>query len=216
MAQVPEKTAKDGTRRGGARSGAGRKKREARSPTAVNPVDLAAALEAAPPAEIEVAVGGQARRSLDGLVKLMLHAGSDSARIAAAEEVLDRGYGKPAVEIGGDAAMPMLPFATAPETVPQMSSGMALIRQEARRFANLAVLVLTKIADNSLSESARVAAHKALIKRECGTVGTARMPDEQREQPLGKKEQAQRAAQVAATGRFATPAPPRALDAAVQ
>jgi hypothetical protein len=35
------------------------------------------------------------------------------------------------------------------------------------------------------------------------------MPDEQRERPLGKKEEAQRAAEAAATGRYATPAPPR-------
>jgi hypothetical protein len=166
---------------------------------------MAAALEAAPPAEIDSALSGQARRSLDGLVKIMLHAGSDTARITAAEEVLDRGYGKPAVEIGGDAALPMLPFMTAPELAPTTTSA---VRAEARRYANLAVLVLTKIAENSLSETARVAAHRALIKRECGTVGTARMPDEQRDQPMGKKEQATRAAAAAATGRFATPAPP--------
>lgn len=209
MSAAPEKVAKDGSRRGGARKGAGRKKQAARSPTAINAVDLAAALEAKPPAEIDSALSGQARRSLDGLVKIMLHAGSDTARITAAEEVLDRGYGKPAVEIGGDAALPMLPFLQAPTLAPTPT---AAVRDEARRYANLAVLVLTKIAENSLSETARVAAHRALIKRECGTVGTARMPDEQRDQPMGKKEQAQRAAAAAATGRFATPAPPASSE----
>lgn len=207
MSENTEKRAKDGSRRGGARKGAGRKKETAKSPTAINAVDLASALETPAPAEIDSALSGQARRSLDGLVRIMLHAGSDTARITAAEEVLDRGYGKPAVEIGGDAALPMLPFLTAPDLAPTSTSA---VRTEARRYANLAVLVLTKIADNSLSETARVAAHRALIKRECGTVGTARMPDEQRERPLGKKEEAARAAVAAATGRFATPAPPRA------
>jgi len=38
---------------------------------------------------------------------------------------------------------------------------------------------------------------KALLDRGLGTVATARMPDEMREKPLGKKEQAQRAAEVA-------------------
>lgn len=201
--------AKDGTRRGGARKGAGRKKKEAQSPTAVTGVDLAAALAAPPPVEIDGALRGRARSSLEGLVKLMLHAASDSARIAAAEEILDRGYGKPAVEIGGDAVSPMLPFQMAPAPAP---SSIGELREEARKYANLAVVVLTKIAENSLSEPARVAAHRALIKRECGTVGTARMPDEMREKPLGKKEMAQRAAQVAATGKLATPAPPRLIE----
>jgi hypothetical protein len=174
-------------------------------------------MEAAPPAEIDSSLGerAQARRSLEGLVKLMLYASSDTARIGAAEEVLDRGYGKPAVEIGGDASLPMLPFMAAPGLAPSGTSNDA-IRNDAKRYANLAVLVLTKISENSLSETARVAAHKSLIKRECGTVGTARMPDEQRERPMGKKEQAQRAAAAAATGRFATPAPPRPNAGALQ
>lgn len=206
----PASKAKDGTRRGGARPGAGRKKRELQSPTAVTGVDLAAAMATPPPAEIDGALRGRAKSSLEGLVKIMLHAASDSARITAAEEVLDRGYGKPAVEIGGDGAAPMLPFAAAPSLVP---SSLGEIREEAKKYANLAVLVLTKIAENSLSETARVAAHRALIKRECGTVGTARMPDEMREKPLGKKEQAQRAAQVAATGKYAPRPPPRLVDA---
>jgi hypothetical protein len=202
--------AKDGSRRGGARKGAGRKPKAAQSPTAVTGVDLAAAMAAPAPTEIDGALRGRAKSSLKGLVAIMLHAGSDSARIVAAEEVLDRGFGKPAVEIGGDAASPMLPFAAAPTFAP---SAIGEVREQAKQYANLAVLVLTKIADNSLSETARVAAHKALIKRECGTVGTARMPDEMREKPLGKKEQAQRAAEAAAQGRWAVPEPPRRTQA---
>ncbi|MBM3642355.1 MAG: hypothetical protein FJX15_13745 [Alphaproteobacteria bacterium] len=204
-----DKRAKDGSRRGGARPGAGRKKAETRSPTAINSVDLAAALETPAPAEIDAALNGQSRRSLDGLVKLMLHASSDSARISAAEEILDRGYGKPAVDIGGDAAMPTLPFMMAPE--PTLLS-ISTVRAEAKRYANLAVLVLQKIAENSLSETARVSAHRALIKRECGTVGMARMTDQQRDRPLGKKEQAARAAEAAASGLYAPRRVPRSSD----
>jgi len=213
MGASEQKTAKDGSRRGGARKGAGRKPKRASSPTAINEVDLKAAMTAPAPAEIESAVDGQWRQSLEGLKNIMLHAGSDTARIAAAKEVLDRGYGKPAVEIGGDGALPMLPFMAAPSLAPSTT---ATMRAEAQKYANLAVLVLRKIAENSLSETARVAAHRALIERECGTVGTAKMPDERREQPLGKKEQAQRAAAAAATGRFATPTPPRHNQEAVQ
>ena len=201
---APQKLARDGSRRGGARPGAGRKKKELRSPTAINPVDLAAALAAPPPSEIESALSGQARRSLDHLVRVMLHGASDAARISAAEEVLDRGYGKPGVEIGGDGAAPLLPLAL-PTFAPAPT---AEIRAEARKYANLAVTVLVKIAENSLSEQARVAANKALMKRQCGTVAVARMPGEQRDRPLGKKEEAARAAAAAATGRYATPAPP--------
>lgn len=137
-----------------------------------------------------------------------MHGGSESAKIAAAKEILDRGYGKPAVEIGGDAAM--LPFMMAPSVVP--ASTTAEIRTEARKYANLAIEVLRKIAMDGASESAIASASKALLDRGLGTVGKARMPDEQREQPLGKKEQAQRAAQVAATGRYATPPPPQLAD----
>lgn len=193
------KLAKDGTRRGGARPGAGRKPAAARHPTALTAVDLAAALAAPPPAEIESALNGQARRSLDGLVKLMLHSSSDTARISAAEEILDRGYGKPGVEIGGDSAMPMLPLQMAPQPT---ALSLSAVREEAKRYAHAAIAVLIKIAENSLSETARVAAHKALFKRELGTVGTARMPDETRERPLGKKEQAQAAAEIASIGLY--------------
>jgi hypothetical protein len=59
------------------------------------------------------------------------------------------------------------------------------------------------------SESAIASASKALLDRGLGTVGKARMPEEQRERPLGKKEELARAAEVAASGPYATPASPR-------
>lgn len=208
MAAAPQKLARDGSRRGGARPGAGRKRKEIRSPTSLHPVEIAAALEEAPPDEIESALNGQALRSLARLVDEMKYGASDSSRIAAAVEILDRGYGKPSVEIGGDAAMPMLPLMMAPESSITVASTSA-VRAEARRYARLAVLTLQKIAENSPSESARGAAHRALIKRECGTVGIARMPDEQRDRPLGKKEEAARAAAAAASGLYAPRPAPR-------
>ena len=57
----------------------------------------------------------------------------------------------------------------------------------------------------------RVSASTAILERGLGTVGKARMPDEMRDRPLGKKEEAARAAEASATGRYATPPPPKAL-----
>lgn len=189
--------------RGGARKGAGRPKK----PRALNVVS---ALASPPPDEIDGVAQQHARVAIDALVKLLMHGGSEAARITAAKEILDRGYGKPAVEIGGDAAM--LPFMMPPMAPAAMISMSADIRNEARKYANLAVEVLRKIASDGLSESAVASASKALLERGLGTVGKAKMPDEQqREQPLGKKEQAHRAAEVASTGRYAPPPPPRRL-----
>ena len=90
------------------------------------------------------------------------------------------------------------------------------VRTEARKYANLAIEVLRKIADAGVSESARVTAAKSMLDRGLGTVAAARMPEEKRDQPLGKKEQAARAATAAATGRYATPPPPRAVSETLQ
>lgn len=205
--EVPTKTGW-----GGKRTGSGRKPKGHKPPTLVAGVDFEAAMSAPVPDEIDGIAQQHARTAIASLVKLLAYGASESAKITAAKEILDRGYGKPAVEIGGDAAM--LPFMQSPSLAAVVSLS-AEVRTEARRFANLAIEVLKKIADAGSSETARASASKALLDRGLGTVGKARMPDEQREQPLGKKEQQQRAAQVAATGRYATPAPPppRALDA---
>lgn len=198
--------------RGGKRPGAGRKKKATAPPTAIAGLDLTSALSSPPPAEIDSVAQRHLRRMIDEAVKLLIFGVSEAAKITAAKEILDRGFGKPAVEIGGDAAM--LPFMMAPEH-PTLTCTEE-IRAEAKKYANLAIEVLFKIATAGQSESARAAALKAMLDRGIGTVGKARMPDEQRERPLGKKEEAARAAETAATGRYATPLPPRLVSQTVQ
>jgi hypothetical protein len=199
------KSAKDGTRRGGARKGAGRKKKGLSAPTSLSELELRALLAEPAPDEIDGVAQKHADLAIETLARLLIYGASESAKITAAKEILDRGYGKPAVEIGGDAAM--LPFMMAPAAAtPTVSND---IRTQSRRYAAVAVAVLRKIAQDGVSETARAGASKALLDRGLGTVGKARMQDEQRDRPLGKKEEAARAAEAAATGRFATPAPPR-------
>lgn len=195
------------SRRGGKRPGAGRKKKGHVAATALAALDLASALATPPPDEIDGVAQRHARTAIEALVKQLIHGASEAAKVSAANEILDRGYGKPAVEIGGDAAM--LPFMAAPSQAVALSSE---IRSEARKYAHLAIEVLNKIANGGQSESARVSAAKSLLVRGLGTVAAARMPDEMRSRPLGKKEEAAQAAKVAGTGRFATPKPPRASE----
>jgi hypothetical protein len=202
------KPARDGTRRGGARPGAGRKRKPERPPTSLSELELKALLAEPAPAEIDGIAQRHADLAIETLTRIMQFGQSESAKISAAKEILDRGYGKPAVEIGGDAAM--LPFMMAPNSQAAVSRTDD-IRTQARRWAAVAVATLRAIAQNGQSETARASACKALLDRGLGTVGKARMPDEQRDRPLGKKEEAARAAEAAATGRFATPPPPRAL-----
>lgn len=207
MAEEPKKSG-----RGGRRPGAGRKPKGWKPPTVMAAVDLAALLNEPAPEEIDGVAQRHAISSIEALARLLLHGRSEAAKIQAAEEILDRGYGKPAVELGGDAAL-FLPLMMPPGSQP---SGTVVstdqVRSEARKFARLAVEALRKIRDDGVSEAARASAAKALLRRGLGTVAAARMPDEQRERPLGKKEEAARAAEAAATGRYATPAPPRVLE----
>ncbi|WP_316184707.1 hypothetical protein [Bradyrhizobium sp. SZCCHNRI1003] len=205
---TPKTAAKDGTRRGGARPGAGRKKKQLSAPTSLSELELKALLAEPAPEEIDGIAQRHADLAIETLSRLMIYGASESAKITAAKEILDRGYGKPAVEIGGDAAM--LPFMMAPQS-PAALSKTDDVRSQARKYAAVAVATLRKIAQDGQSETARAGASKALLDRGLGTVGKARMPDEQRDRPLGKKEEAARAAEAAATGRFATPPPPRAL-----
>lgn len=195
------------SKRGGRRPGAGRKPKGWTPPSSLSELNKVAALASEPPAEIDGVAQAHAREAVEALVGLLFNGTSEAAKITSAKEILDRGYGKPAVDIGGDAASPLLPFMAAPAQIETVSLG-HVIRTEARRYAHLAVKVLRQIATNGGSETAIAAASKALLDRGLGTVGKARMPDEQRDQPLGKKEIAQRAAEAAATGVFATPPPP--------
>ncbi len=209
MLDSAAKLAKDGSRRGGARFGpdgkslAGRKKKEFSLPTSLSELELKALLSEPAPDEIDAIAQQHAPLAIETLARVLIYGSSESAKITAGKEILDRGYGKPAVEIGGDAAM--LPFMLAPSTAPTLTGE---IRAQARKYAPVAIAVLRKIAQDGQSETARAQASKALLDRGLGTVGKARMSDEQREQPLGKKEQAKRAAETAATGVYATPPPP--------
>jgi hypothetical protein len=204
MTQPAASPSKSG--RGGKRPGAGRKKKGhvPTSPSAVAGVDLALALSAEPPVEIEGVAQRHARTMLDGLVKQLIAGTSETARISAANAVLDRAFGKPAVDVGGE-TLPL--FGIAPDRSVSLE-----IRSEARRHALLAIEVLRKIAENGASETSRVSAAKSLLDRALGTVAPAKVPAEVYT-PLGKKEEAARAAKAAATGRYATPAPPRASRA---
>ncbi|HUO55083.1 MAG TPA: hypothetical protein VMU18_10095 [Rhodoblastus sp.] len=192
--------------RGGARPGAGRKPKGYVKPAALPDIELLKALGAEPPAEIDVLAQAHAPIALEALVQILLHEKKEMPRIAAAKEILDRGFGKPTVEIGGDA--PMLPYMMAPEN-PATKSARGENQEEAKKFGPAAVVVLRSIAAAGSSAMARFAAAKALLDRSFGTVGKARMPEELRDRPLGKKEELARAAEVAASGPYATPAPPR-------
>src|SRR4051812_11814546 len=105
------------SRRGGKRPGAGRPKKGSAKPSALSDLNKVSALATAPPDEIDGVAQRHAKTAIESLVKLLFYASSEAAKIQAAKEILDRGYGKPAVEIGGDAAMTaMLPFMAAPAT----------------------------------------------------------------------------------------------------
>jgi chemotaxis receptor (MCP) glutamine deamidase CheD len=175
-----------------------------RSATAFDEADVDLLLAEGHPDQIESSAQRHASVAISALVKKLLRGSSEAARVSAACEILDRGYGKPGVDIGGDAAM-QLPLVMVP-TAPLMSTEM---RHEARKYANLAIEVLVRIANYGNSETAAVGASKALLNRALGTVGTARMPDEFRERPLGKKEMATRAAEAGAIGKYAVPAGPK-------
>lgn len=210
-ASTEENRAKDGSKRGGARAGAGRKKKGLSTPTSLSELELRALLAEPAPEEIDGVAQQHACLAIETLARLLIYGSSESAKITAGKEILDRGYGKPAVEIGGDAAM--LPFMMVPTTAPTMSGE---IRTQARKYCAVAVAVLRKIAQDGQSETARASASKALLDRGLGTVGKARMPDEQRERPLGKKEEAARAAEAAAAGTYAPRAPPKRVSETVQ
>lgn len=203
--------AKDGTRRGGARPGAGRKPKPKTEPTSIAEIDLRALLDEPAPDEIDAKAQQELGANINALVRIVVHGASETARITCCKEILDRGYGKPAVEIGGDAASPMLPLMMAPSVAPSPGIGVtAAFRAEARKYANLAIEVLRRIRDYGKSETARAAAAKALNERGLGMVAPARVPEtDTAPRELGIKEQRQRAAEAAARGKFATPPAPQ-------
>lgn len=200
MSEKPPEKPK--SRRGGARPGAGRKPKNHRPASALASIDLAAAMATPPPERLEQEAQRHARTALDALVKQLMAGKSESARVQAANALLDRGWGRPAIESPGEAMLPF--FGVAPSR--QLANE---LRTEARRFTSLAITTLQKIAEGGESESARVTAAKSLLDRGLGTVATAKVPDSPfQRRPLGKKEEAARDAQAAATGRYAPPPPP--------
>src|ERR1700730_14751391 len=108
---MSEDTPKPRSRRGGKRAGAGRKKKDHVAASAVAGLDLNSALSAPLPDEIETVAQRHARSVLDNFVKQLVHGTSETAKIAAAIAILDRVFGKPTADAGGDA---MLPFGMAP------------------------------------------------------------------------------------------------------
>jgi hypothetical protein len=177
----------DRPRHGGARPGAGRKKKGAVSTSAIAPLDLRAALAAAAPAEVEPLAAQHATVAVEALFKELVAGLSEAARVAAANEILDRGWGKPTVESGGDLTLPF--FGTAPAR--ELPSE---IRSQCRRLTELAVQALLKIATSGTSESARVSAARSLLNRGLGAVAPARVPEDAGLRNLGKKAEAERIA----------------------
>lgn len=182
------------SRRGGKRIGAGRKAKGSTSPSLVGGIDLQSVLAAPVPDEIESVARRHARTAIEALQKQLLFGQSESARVNAANAILDRGFGRPSVDVGGDAMLPF--FGLAPDRTTSQE-----IRQEARRHAQLAIEVLNKIAGHGASESARVMAAKSLLDRGLGTVAAAKIGTEELPvRPLGKKEEAAIAAETAGSG----------------
>lgn len=196
--------------RGGKRPGAGRKPKRHTAPAALADIDLAAALAAPAPDDIETAAQTHAREAIASLVKTIAHGRSETAKVAACNALLDRGYGKPSVDVGGLAQLTMFGGSLA------TGAASMEIRTAARAYANLAIETLRAIATRGETEGARVAASRSLLDRGVGTVQVAKMPEGVLTKPLGKKEEASRAAQNAAMGRYATPPPPRSLSDTVQ
>lgn len=182
------------SKRGGARPGAGRKKKGHGDPARLSDLDIRAAAKAATPNEIESMARRNARTLLDKLKDVMLHSDNQSARISAANAILDRGFGKPSADTGVDMLLPLFD-----QTFVHTAHGEVM--EEARRLAPLAIAVLEKIAGNSSSHSARVSAAKSLLDRGLGVSDVARL-DEYRKntKAIGKKESAEAAAATAGQG----------------
>lgn len=173
--------------RGGARKGAGRKPKGATQASAIGPVELRAALATPAPGEVEPVAAAYADLALEALYAEMIGGQSEAARVAAANEVLDRGWGKPTVESGGDLMLPLFGSRPARDTPKE-------IRESCRRLTNVAIEVLKRIAQSGSSESAKVSAAKSLLSRGLGAVGPAQVPKDDGLRNLGKKAEADRAA----------------------
>ncbi len=150
---------------GGARPGAGRPRRTA--DVTVAPISTPAEAVNEPIENVETVAAAHAMNALAALVRQLTLGKSEPAKIVAANAILDRAFGRPSVDAGGDA---MLPFQAAPSS----GSMSAAARREARKHARVAIEALVTIASSGASESARVAAARSLLDRGVGTVGVAK------------------------------------------
>jgi hypothetical protein len=150
-------------------------------------------LDPSGPEEIAPLAQRYAQTAIDSLVEQLTNGESEPAVVAAANAILDRGYGKPAVDVGGTGLLPF--FGRAPDRNANIE-----IRDIARRFAELAIDRLSTIAAAGRSESARVAAARSLIDRGLGMVASAKIDGGDLLRPLGKKEQAELNARTASAG----------------
>lgn len=192
------------SKRGGSRPGAGRKKKAKASTSALPDIDIEAAKAAPVPDDIESTAQAHARDAIASLVKQLCHGKSETAKVNAANAILDRGYGKPSVDVGGLAQMSLFGGLRPAAVVGDE------LRLEARKFAVLAIEVLNSISTRGETEGARVAAAKSILDRGVGTVQTARVPEGIAPKTMGKKEEAAVAARNAAAGKYAPPAAPGA------
>lgn len=186
---------------GGKREGAGRKKRgdlPRAAASALKGARIEPLLE-----DVEKAAMQHALDAVEALAKQLVAGESESAQVRAANALLDRGYGKPTAQAGGDMMLPFLGRST--------SSAIATaVREAAQLYGNLALATLRKISERGRSESARVKASTSLLDRGIGTVAPARIDEAPLFEAVGKKATLQQSArEIGSTGRFATPAPPR-------
>jgi hypothetical protein len=192
------------SKRGGARRGAGRKAKGHKSSSALPEIDLEAALAAPAPDDIESTAQAYSRGAIASLVKQLSFGKSETAKVNAANAILDRGYGKPSVDVGGLSQLSLFGGIRPAAVVGDE------IRVEARKYANLAIEVLGSIATRGETEGARVSAAKSLLDRGVGTVQVAKVPEGLQPKAMGKKEEAAVAARNAAAGKYAPPAAPGA------
>lgn len=195
------------SKRGGRRPGAGRKPKSQRSSSALPSLDLEAALAAPAPDDIESTAQAYSRGAIASLVKQLCHGKSETSKVNAANAILDRGYGKPSVDVGGLSQLSLFGGIRPAAVVGDE------IRVEARKYANLAIEVLGSIATRGETESARVSASKSLLDRGVGTVQVAKVPEGLQPKAMGKKEEAAVVARNAAAGKYAPPSPPGAMRA---
>jgi hypothetical protein len=190
------------SKRGGRRPGAGRKSKGHKSSSALPELDLEAALAAPAPDDIESTAQAYSRGAIASLVKQLSFGKSETAKVNAANAILDRGYGKPSVDVGGLSQLSLFGGIRPAAVVGDE------IRVEARKYANLAIEVLGSIATRGETEGARVSAAKSLLDRGVGTVQVAKVPEGLSPKTMGKKEEAAVAARNAAAGKYAPPPAP--------